>query len=380
MTLLILYFTLSIGFSFLCSIWEAVLLSISPSHINMLEKERPKLGRKIKRMKEEIDRPLSAILSLNTIAHTVGAIGVGAQAGKLYGSESISLGFLHIYYESIIATVMTLAILILSEIIPKTLGATYWKALTPFTIRSVSQLMTFLSPLVWMSQKITGSLKGESTDSVLSRADLAAYAELGEQHGAINSGESRIISNLLKMRTLKTVDIMTPRTVAVMAQEDSTVSEFHQKHQNSPFSRIPIYEEKHDHITGIVLKDDILIALANDNDHTQLKDIKYDAVTVSDSMLLPQLFETMLSKKIHLSIVADQFGSLLGLVTLEDVIETLLGLEIVDETDEAPDLQQLARQKWKERAANLGILPIAEIKPDETPKQAGDQKTPEKAM
>lgn len=370
MALLITFFLLSISFSFLCSIWEAVLLSISPSHINTLEKEHPKLGLKIKTMKEEIDRPLSAILSLNTIAHTVGAIGVGAQAGKLFGSSSFSLGAVNIYYETIIAVVMTLAILILSEIIPKTIGATYWKKLTPFTIRSISQLMKILAPFVWISQKITGTLKNENTDSVLSRADLAAYAELGEQHGVINSGESQIISNLLKMKSLRTKDIMTPRTVAVMADQEITVEEFHKEHQNSPFSRIPIYEDKHDHVTGIVLKDDILIALANDKDHTQLKDLKLDAATVSDDMLLPQLFETMLSQKIHLTIVADQYGSLLGLVTLEDVIETLLGLEIIDETDEAPDLQQLARQKWNERAANLGLLPIANIpSPDDVPNQ-----------
>lgn len=367
MTLLISFFVFSIAFSFLCSIWEAVLLSISPSHINTLEKERPKLGRKIKSMKEEIDRPLSAILSLNTIAHTVGAIGVGAQAGQLFGSNYIPLGPVHIYYESIIAVVMTLAILILSEIIPKTIGATYWKKLTPFTIRSVSQLMKLLSPLVWLSQQITGSLKGESTDSVLSRADLAAYAELGQQHGAINSGESRIISNLLKMKSLRTKDIMTPRTVAVMADQENSVVEFHQQHQNSPFSRIPVYEDKHDHVTGIVLKDDILLSLANDKDHTLLKELKFDAVTVSDTMLLPQLFETMLSQKIHLTIVADQYGSLLGLVTLEDVIETLLGLEIIDETDENPDLQQLARQKWSERVTKLGLTPVTDIHPESRP-------------
>lgn len=378
MTLLISFFLISIGFSFLCSIWEAVLLSISPSHINTLEKESPKLGRKIKSMKEEIDRPLSAILSLNTIAHTVGAIGVGAQAGKLFGSNAISLGFINIYYESIIAVVMTLAILILSEIIPKTIGATYWKKLTPFTIRSLSHLMRVLAPFVWISQKITGTLKSESTDSVLSRADLAAYAELGEQHGAINSGESQIISNLLKMKSLRTKDIMTPRTVAVMADQETTVDEFHKEHPNSPFSRIPIYEDKHDHITGLVLKDDILIALANDKDHTKLKDIRLDAVTVSDDLLLPQLFETMLSQKIHLTIVADQYGSLLGLVTLEDVIETLLGLEIIDEKDKAPDLQILARQKWSERAANLGLLPIADIEPDdEAPEPVTEQENAE---
>lgn len=357
MFLLILFFIASITFSFLCSIWEAVLLSISPSHIKSLEKTNPALGKKVHSLKEEIDRPLSAILSLNTIAHTVGAIGVGAQAGQLFGNNSIALGFFNINYEAIIAAVMTLAILILSEIIPKTIGANYWKKLTPFTIRSVSLLMYLLAPLVWMSQWITKHLKSDVTQSVLSRSDLAAYAEIGEESGAIDSGESRIIANLLKMKTLRARDIMTPRTVVVMLDEDSTVEEYFKSQQNAPFSRIPVYQENRDHITGIVLKDDILHALAEDKDDTILKSLKRDTITVSDQTLLPNLFETLLSKKIHLSLVADEYGSLLGLVTLEDVMETLLGIEIVDESDEASDLQALAREKWNERAKELGLLP-----------------------
>lgn len=357
MFLLILFFLLSITFSFLCSIWEAVLLSISPSHINTLEKTNPKLGKKVHDMKEEIDRPLSAILSLNTIAHTVGAIGVGAQAGALFGSNSISIGPISLNYEAIIAAVMTLAILILSEIIPKTIGANYWKKLTPFTIRSVNLLMILLAPLVWLSQWITKHLKNDGMGSLLSRSDLAAYAEIGEESGAINSGESRIITNLLKMKSLRTKDIMTPRTVVVMMDENTTVENYYKKQQNSPFSRIPVYQEKRDNVTGIVLKDDILQSLADDQNSTLLKELKRDSFTVSDQMLLPKLFETLLAKKIHLCLVADEYGSLLGLVTLEDVMETLLGIEIVDETDEAPDLQALAREKWNERAKNLGLLP-----------------------
>jgi len=360
MFLLILFFLISITFSFLCSIWEAVLLSISPSHIITLEKTNPKLGKTVHDLKEEIDRPLSAILSLNTIAHTVGAIGVGAQAGEIFGSNSISMGPVNLNYEAIIAAVMTLAILILSEIIPKTIGANYWKKLTPFTIRSVSLLMILLAPFVWISQWITKHLKNDSMESVLSRSDLAAYAEIGEESGAINSGESRIITNLLKMKSLRAKDIMTPRTVVFMKDENTTVEEYYKAQQNSPFSRIPVYQENRDHVTGIVLKDDILQSLADDQNSTLLKELKRDSFTVSDQMLLPELFETLLAKKIHLCLVADEYGSLLGLVTLEDVMETLLGIEIVDETDEAPDLQVLAREKWNERAKNLGLLPDVE--------------------
>lgn len=357
MSLLILFFILSISFSFLCSILEAVLLSISPSHIKSLESSNPKLGEKIYQLKEEIDRPLSAILSLNTIAHTVGAIGVGAQAGKVFGTHALSLGPVTLNAEAIIAAIMTLAILILSEIIPKTIGANYWKKLTPFTIRSVSLLMTLLAPFVWLSQWVTKHLKSDKTQSVLSRSDLAAYAEIGEESGAINSGESRIIANLLKMKTLRAKDIMTPRTVVFMMDQNATVEEYHKTQQSSPFSRIPVYNETRDHVTGIALKDDILQALADDKDDTLLKDLKRDTMTVSDQTLLPNLFEKLLEKKIHLSLVTDEFGSLLGLVTLEDVLETLLGIEIVDETDQAPDLQALARKKWQQRAKGLGLLP-----------------------
>ena len=300
MFLLILFFCSSIIFSFLCSIWEAVLLSISPSHI---------------------------------------------------------LGPISLNYEAIIAAVMTLAILILSEIIPKTIGAIYWKKLTPFTIRSVNLLIILMFPLVWLSQWITKHLKSDELQSVLSRSDLAAYAEIGEVSGAINSGESRIITNLLKMKSLRTRDIMTPRTVIMMMDENATVEEYNKTQHNSPFSRIPVYQEKRDQVTGIVLKDDILQSLADDQNNTLLKDLKRNTFTVSDQMLLPLLFETLLEKKLHLCLVADEFGSLLGLVTLEDVMETLLGIEIVDETDEAIDLQALAREKWNERAKNLGLLP-----------------------
>jgi len=355
MTLLVIFFIMSIGFSFLCSIWEAVLLSITPSYINTLEKEAAELGRRIKYFKEEIDRPLSAILSLNTIAHTVGAIGVGAQAGKLFGTHTISLGLFHISYESIIAGVMTLAILILSEIIPKTIGANYWKKLTPFTIRSVNVLMVILKPLVWLSQWITKHLKKDKTQSVLSRADFAAFAEIGAESGAINQSESRIINNLLKLRTVHAKDIMTPRTVMITVDEDQTVSQFHAIHAKCTFSRIPVYQTKPDHITGFVLKDDIQHLLVEDKDDVKLSTLKRDLTMVNQDMLLPGLFDTLLEKRIHLSIVVDEYGSVRGLVTQEDMFETLLGIEIVDEMDSDVDLQKLARKKWEERAKELGL-------------------------
>ena len=356
MTLLVFFFFMSISFSFLCSIWEAVLLCITPAFINTLQREKPDLGRRVKLFKDEIDRPLSAILSLNTIAHTVGAIGVGAQAGELFGNHALSLGVFTVSYESFIAGGMTLAILILSEIIPKTIGANYWKELTPFTVYAVGILMILLKPLVWLSQWITKHLKKDKEKSVLSRADFAAFTEIGTQSGAINTSESRIITNLLKLQTVKAVDIMTPRSVMLMANEDCTVAVFNQKHKNATFSRIPVYQTEPDNITGIVLRDDILSHLAEDNKDTKLKALKRKVMVVTPEMVLPGLFDSLLDKRGHIAIVVDEFGSVQGLLTMEDILETILGIEIVDETDTAVDLQELARRKWQERAKKHSLM------------------------
>lgn len=356
MTLLIAFFVLSITFSFLCSIWEAVLLSITPSHISILEKENYELGKKTKELKEDIDRPLSAILSLNTIAHTVGAMGVGAQAGKLYGSQSLSLGFFPVSYESIIAALMTLAILVLSEIIPKTIGANNWKGLTPFTIRSVGFLLVALSPLVWFSQWITRHLKKNKSESVLSRADFRAVAKIGAESGALNESESRIIDNLLKLRSVSVKEIMTPRTVVIAVDETDSVNDFHTKHRDIPFSRIPVYSETIDQVSGVVLRDDILTQLAEDKHTTPLSELKRSISMVEEDLPLPSLFDTLLKHRAHMVIVVDEYGGMQGLVTMEDILEKMLGLQIVDETDVVTDLQGQARRKWEKRAETLNLV------------------------
>jgi len=346
---------MSIGFSFLCSIWEAVLLCITPAFINTLLKEKPALGERVQVFKAEVDRPLSAILSLNTMAHTVGAIGVGVQAGKVFGTHTLSLGLVQISYESIIAGLMTLAILVLSEIIPKTIGANYWKELTPFTMAAVTILMVVLKPLVWLSQWITKHLKKDKNQSVLSRADFAAFAEVGVKSGAINQNESRIISNLLALQTVPASAIMTPRSVMVTADEGWSADTFCQKKGTAAFSRIPLYHEEPDNITGFVLRDEILRCVAEDRGETLLSDLKRPVPAVVPAILLPDLLDMLLEKRSHLAVVVDEFGSVLGLVTMEDVLETLLGIEIVDETDTDVDLQVLARRKWEERARQHGL-------------------------
>ncbi len=354
--MLIFFFVLSIAVSFLCSILEAVLLSITPSYVRRKWQEGSPLGEQLEGFKKDIDRPLSAILTLNTIAHTVGAIGVGAQAGKLFGSNYINLFGLELSYESIVASVMTLAILILSEIIPKTLGANFWRSLTPFTVTTLRVLIFILYPLVWLSQLITKKLKREKNKSVLSRADFTAMAQVGEESGALEESESKIINNLLRLKELKVRDIMTPRTVLVTADERTTVQDFHARHPHLRFSRIPVYHERSDNISGIVLKDDILTKLANDQDVTLLSELKRKLQVVDDQMHLQLLFEYLTKNRIHLAMVVDNFGSVVGLVTMEDLLETLLGLEIVDESDHVEDLQALAREVWSKRAKQLGLI------------------------
>lgn len=350
MSILILFFLLSIIFSFLCSIWEAVLLSITPAYTNRAIQEGTKMGMRLKSYKEDIDRPLSAILTLNTIAHTVGAIGVGAQAGKMFGHSFINAGFFNISYESIIAGFMTLAILILSEIIPKTIGANKWKILAPFTIQSLKVLLWVLAPFVWVSQLITKNLKKDKIRPVLSRADLNALAVAGAKSGTLDHSESTIIQNLLRLEKLKVRDIMTPRSVMISADENLTVDEFWKDRKPLSYSRIPIYQDRSDHITGMVLKDKILQELAEDRHGKKLKDIRMDISNVTDTDPLPELFDRLVKNRQHIAIVHDSYGSVVGLVSMEDLFETILGLEIVDETDTVEDLQRLARHQWEARA------------------------------
>ena len=348
--MLVLFFALSIIFSFLCSVWEAVLLSITPSFVRSELAKGSALGATLEKFKNDIDRPLSAILTLNTIAHTVGAIGVGAQAGELFGNTKMSLLGLELSMESIVASVMTLAILILSEIIPKTLGANFWRRLTPFTVKSLKVLLFILAPLVWLSQTITKRLKKEKGKSVLSRADFVAMAKLGAESGALDSSESTIISSLLKFKETSVSDVMTPRSMVLTEPQSMTLKNFFAKHANVPFSRIPIYGEKEDDITGMILKDTLLATLADDRHHLTLADIRVPISFVENTGKLPATMRKMTGARCHLAVVVDEFGTMVGLVTMEDIIEALLGLEIVDETDEVEDLRELARTQWKERA------------------------------
>jgi CBS domain containing-hemolysin-like protein len=355
MGLLLAFFLLSIGFSFLCSVLEAVLLSITPRFILNLVNKGGSLGKTLEEYKKDIDRPLSAILTLNTIAHTAGAIGVGAQAGKLFGAKLLPVGPWGISYESLIAVFMTLAILIISEIIPKTIGANNWKALTPFTVGSIKVMMVILAPLVWLSQLITRGLKKEEGKSVLSRRDFAAMAHEVKEEGTLAHGEYAIITNLLGMDKLTVRDIMTPRTVMTIADANESLEDFYKNHKTLAFSRVPIYEDMNE-FSGMVLKDEMLEGLVEGHKDKKLKDIAKPLLYVTDGAPLPQFFEELSSNGAHMALVVDEFGSTVGLVTMEDLLETIIGVEITDESDAVEDLRKYARDKWEERAKRLGVI------------------------
>lgn len=346
MGLLFIYAAISIGFSFLCSILEAVLLSVTPSFVTRMKQTNPGVGELLEKYKEDVDVPLSAILTLNTIAHTVGAILVGVQAGKIFGGAGLKITEgININSEAIVATVMTLAILILSEIIPKTIGANYWRRLVPFTVRTLRIIIILLYPLVWLSKLITSRLKNEKNKSVLSRADFVAIASVGETSGALAKEESQIINNLLNFEKGTVRDIMTPRTVAYMINEGESLKSFIDNPEATAFSRVPVFGSDKDDITGVVLKDEIYAQYIKDpNDNLLIKDLKREVNVVSDQMPLHDLFNKLTDDKQHLSVVKDEFGNAVGLVTMEDVFETLLGKEILDETDKVADLQALAKK------------------------------------
>jgi len=346
-TLLLIFFFVSIIFSFLCSIWEAVLLSITPSYVQVKLQDKSSIGKTLELFKSNIDRPLSAILTLNTIAHTVGAIGVGAQASKIWSGNLAA---------TIVSVVMTLAILFLSEIIPKTIGANNWKGLAPFTVKSLNFIIKLLYPLVWFSQIITKKLKKDKSKSVLSRSDFMAMGQVASKTGILELGESRILENLLKLKSLEAKDIMTPRTVVKASKEGTTIQEFYRENKELRFSRIPVFSDTKDQITGFILKDDLLTAVINQKGAQALSSIKRDIQIVAVNENLIKLYEDLIDKRSHIALVVDEFGGMAGIVTMEDIIETLFGLEIVDEFDNVIDMQILARKKWEERAKKLGLI------------------------
>ena len=344
--LLVSYILLALVFSFLCSVAEAVLLSITPSYIAGLRDRKPKLAALLKHLKQDnIDQSLAAILTLNTIAHTVGAIGSGSKATVVFGSAWFGL----------FSAIMTLMILFLSEIIPKTIGAVYWRTLAGLTAQFVRGLIWSLYPLILISEALTRLIAQGKKAHVFSRKEFVAMAGIGERAGKIDPRESRIIRNLFRFDSLTAKDIMTPRTVIAGFPQDMSITEALDAKPSVTFSRLPLYQADLDHVTGFILKDDLLNAKAQGHDDVKLDTLKREIKTVTGNMSLSNLFGFLLDKRQHIALVVDEYGGTKGLVTTEDVVETLLGMEIVDEMDKVQDMQALARQQWAKRAKALGL-------------------------
>lgn len=341
MGLVLLYLTLALSVSFLCSVMEAVLLSTPMSFITMKEQSGAKSATLLKRLKQDIDKPIAAILSLNTIAHTVGAAGVGAEAVKVFGEA----------YFGIISAVLTILILVLSEIIPKSVGANYWRSLAVPSARIIRGMIIISYPLVWLSELITKLVAPSKPEASVSREEVSAMVSIGAEEGVFQKEENRMIQNLIKLDNVTARDVMTPRVVVAAASESMTTREFYQNKQFCNYSRIPVYSENEDNVTGYVLRQSILERLAEDKFDLKLSDIKRPILAFPESSPVSNIWEKMLEKKEHISIIIDEYGALRGIVTMEDIIETALGFEIVDERDAVADMQTLARERWQRRRA-----------------------------
>ena len=357
-SLLIAFFLLSIVVSFLCSLWEATLLSITPSYARLTINEGARTGRKLQEFKQNIDRPLAAILTLNTIAHTVGAIGVGAQAAQIWADTN------PLITSVLVPATMTLAILVLSEIIPKTFGATHWQQLAPFTVNSLSAVIVLLYPLVWLSQKITGAMKSGTEKSVFSPSEFLAMAEIGVEEGHVDPRESEIIQNLFELHAVPVKDVMTPRTVVSSASEQMTIREFFETNKKLPFSRVPLYEgDSREAITGYFMKDTLLASLLHDLGDNPLSILRRDIVVVPEQTGIRDVFYDFLERHEQIALVVNEFGEMEGIVTMEDLIETLLGTEIIDEYDDVVDMREVAKYKWELHAREHGLIRDAESMP-----------------
>ncbi|MGR6874200.1 CNNM domain-containing protein [Pseudomonas sp. HK3] len=345
MTILLIFVSIAIGVSFICSILEAVLLSVNSAHIEMMEREGSKSGKILKAFKRDIGQPLAAILTLNTISHTIGAAVAGAQAAVVFGNA----------YLGVFSGVLTLLILIFSEIIPKTIGARYWRELAPVSAHTLKYMIWLLYPFVKLSEALTKRLHGEPTLNGFSREEFLAMADLSSEDGLLEVQESHFIKSLLLLRTMKVKDAMTPRTVIFRLQDTLLVDEYFHKYDQVFFSRVPIYNKTDDNIIGYVFRSDLLLAKARGNCQQKLSNYIRPIPAIAVTMPLKDVFNCLIEERTHIMLAVDEYGSVQGIITLEDVIETALGLEIVDEKDQAVDMQKEARKLWNKRMKEKGI-------------------------
>ena len=332
MTLLLAYFFLALVLSFLCSLLEAVLLSTPGSYASILSKQNAQEGVRLERFKENINRPLAAILTLNTFAHTLGAAGVGAQTLELYGEGSVALA----------SGILTLLILIFSEIIPKTIGSVYWRSLIGTTTMIIEVLIFFTYPLVLLAEFISNFGNGEAT---VTREEVIAMAEMGEDEGVLEEQETDIIENTLKLKDVKAKDIMTPRSVIFALNSDLTVGQVLEEHDTLDFTRIPIYSTDLDAIEGMVNRYEIINRKADDQFSTRMHEISQEVPMINENDSIDKVLELFIKNRDHMALVNNDSKVLTGLITLEDAIETILGQEIVDEHDSVVDMRDLAESK-----------------------------------
>lgn len=336
MILILLYFLGALALSFLCSILEAVLLSTPLSFISMKENQGNKTATLMKQYKNNVDKPVGAILSLNTIAHTIGSAGVGAESIKLFGEE----------YFGIISAILTLLILVLSEIIPKTIGASYWRQLAMTSTKIIRILIFITYPLVILSELITKIFSPKGNQTTMSRDEVSAMVDVGTSEGIFKESESKIIKSCIRLSSVKAEQIMTPFIVVESANENLTVKEFYDL-KSWNFSRIPVYGSDKEYISGYIMKDDVLKELSDDNFNTTLFNLARPILSFREDDSAYCIWEKMLEKREHLSIIVDEYGCLRGVVSMEDIIETMTGVEIVDEDDVAIDMQAFAKEKSK---------------------------------
>lgn len=350
MTLLLIFLLGAVGISFLCSILEAVLMSTPISFITMREEEGYRPATLFKEYKNDTSKPIAAILSLNTIANTIGAAGVGKQVTELWGSEWFGLA----------SAVMTILILICSEIIPKTIGTNYWKHLMGFTTTTIHVLVILLYPLVLLVKGLTHLIAPKEQEAVVSREEVSALANVGEDEGVIDEDENKIIQNVIKLDDVKAFDVMTPRIVCSIAPESMTLKEFYKDEAFSHFSRIPVYAENPENITGYILRRDALEDLAEDKFNKTLGEIRRPLPLFNEERSISDIWESLLKHKEQIAVIIDEYGSFQGILTMEDIIETIFGLEIIDESDTVTDMQQYARERWEQRQKKFKSVRIPE--------------------
>lgn len=357
MGLLLIFATVSIFFSFLCSILEAVLLSITDTFMQVKEKEGATYISSLRELKKDVDKPLIAILTLNTLAHTVGAILVGVQAEAMVTASEYNSSYFGIPFVGIISGIMTILILVVSEIIPKTIGATYWQGLSSFSTKTLKIMVAILkyTGILWVLQLTTKAIGKSAHINTMTREDFIAITDTAEKEGVFDPSEGQYIKSLMNFNKIEVKDIMTPRSVMFMAAQSTKIKDFFEQNQELRFSRIPVFGENRDDIKGYVLKDHILEDIIHDKPAETLEDLRREINIVPANMPIPQLFEKMIATKEHVALVVDDYGSAQGLASMEDVIETMLGLEIMDESDNVEDMQQLARKNWQKRSKSLGL-------------------------